>query len=298
MHIPDNFLSTPVWLTFDCVTPPAVAWVASRARRELDEGRIPLLGVMGAFVFAAQMFNFPVGVGTSAHLVGGALLASVLGPWPAALVMTAIVATQSFVFQDGGVLALGTNVFNMALAGVLAAWLPLRLFGARRGVGLFLGGFLSVMTSASLALAELALSGIRMPARLFAVSLALFAVGAVIEGAITLAVARAIDRLNPRWMTASRGQTPRAALAVAFAAVVLVVVALFAASGAPDGVLQIGRWADLRGAPVLHAPLADYMLPWAGALWVRRSAAAFTGLALVAGACIATSYLIVRRRSG
>src|SRR6195256_4716277 len=115
MHIPDNFLSTPVWASLDAISIPAVVMMSRRAGRELDESRIPLLGVMGAFVFAAQMINFPVGIGTSGHLVGGALLAITLGPAAAALVMTAIIAIQAFIFQDGGVLALGANVFNMAI---------------------------------------------------------------------------------------------------------------------------------------------------------------------------------------
>src|ERR1700681_2932613 len=122
MHIPDNFLSTPVWATLDAVAIPAVGFMVKRAGRELEDRRIPLLGVMGAFVFAAQMINFPVGIGTSGHLVGGALLACTLGAAPAVLVMTAIIAMQAFVFQDGGVLALGANVFNIAVVGVLAGF--------------------------------------------------------------------------------------------------------------------------------------------------------------------------------
>ncbi|HEX6897312.1 MAG TPA: energy-coupling factor ABC transporter permease, partial [Bryobacteraceae bacterium] len=156
MHIPDNFLSTPVWASMDALSISAVGLMIRRAGRELPETRIPLLGVMGAFVFAAQMINFPVGAGTSGHLVGGALLASTLGPAPAVLVMTTILAIQAFVFQDGGVLALGANVFNMAIAGVLAGYWPFQLWGAsRRNAAILTGGFLSVLLSGSLALAEL-----------------------------------------------------------------------------------------------------------------------------------------------
>src|SRR5713101_8935550 len=129
MHIPDGFLSPPVWISLDAAAVPAIALVARGAQEHLEDRRIPLLGVMGAFVFAAQMINFPVGIGTSGHLVGGALLACTLGAAPAVLVMTAIIAMQAFVFQDGGVLALGANVFNMAIAGVLASYLPMQLVG-------------------------------------------------------------------------------------------------------------------------------------------------------------------------
>ncbi len=103
MHIPDGFLSMPVWGTMDAIALPSIAYLARRAQREFDHHRIPLMGVMGAFIFAAQMINFPVGNGTSGHLVGGALLAFTLGPAAASIVMTAILATQALVFQDGGI---------------------------------------------------------------------------------------------------------------------------------------------------------------------------------------------------
>src|SRR6202163_4415419 len=200
MHIPDNFLSTPVWASLDAVSIPAVGLMVKRAGRELEDTSIPLLGVMGAFVFAAQMINFPVGVGTSGHLVGGALLAFTLGAAPATIVMTVIIAIQAFVFQDGGVLALGANVFNMAVAGVLAGYLPFKLWGAgpRRKQAIFAGAFLSVVVSASLALSELLISGVRMPRPVIFISLGLFAVSALIEGAITVSVVQVLERLNPR----------------------------------------------------------------------------------------------------
>src|SRR5258708_29785596 len=132
MHIPDGFLKWPVWAAMDAIAIPAVAAVALRAQGNFPDNRIPLMGVMGAFIFAAQMINFPVGNGTSGHLVGGALLTFTIGPAAAAIVMTAIVAIQALVFQDGGVLALGANIFNMALAGVAAGYLPWALFGGRR----------------------------------------------------------------------------------------------------------------------------------------------------------------------
>src|SRR5437016_1982259 len=131
MHIPDGFLRPPVWATLDAVALPAVGVLARRAQRDPDTSRIPLLGVMGAFVFAAQMINFPVGLGTSGHLVGGALLAILLGPAPAAIVLTAILVIQAFVFQDGGILALGANICNMAIAGVAAGYLPYRFWATQ-----------------------------------------------------------------------------------------------------------------------------------------------------------------------
>ena len=191
--------------------PSSVSWPSGRAAN-WNEARIPLLGVMGAFVFAAQMINFPVGVGTSGHLVGGALLACTLGAAPAVLVMTAIIAMQAFVFQDGGVLALGANVFNMAIAGVLTGYLPFKLWGAgrRRKEAIFAGAFLSVAVSASLALSELLISGIRMPQPVIFISLGLFAVSALIEGAITISVVQVLERLNPRFVQKPEAPSGRA----------------------------------------------------------------------------------------
>src|SRR5713226_3247477 len=199
MHIPDNFLSTPVWATLDAVAIPAVAIVSRQAHRNTDSNRLPLLGVMGAFVFAAQMINFPVGLGTSGHLVGVTLLAYTLGPAAAGVVLTAILTVQALVFQDGGVLALGANVINMAIAGMLAGYLPFHLWGTSRWrrQAIFFGGFLSVLVSAVLALGELLLSGVTMPAAVLGVSLGLFAVSAVLEGAITLAIMQTLASINP-----------------------------------------------------------------------------------------------------
>src|SRR3982751_527568 len=149
MHIPDNFLSTPVWASLDAVALPSIALVSRRAQRQVETSNIALLGVMGAFVFAAQMINFPVGIGTSGHLVGAALLAITLGPAPATVVMTAILAIQALVFQDGGILALGANIANMAVAGTLAGYLPFYFWGSGnwRKASIFLGGLLSVLVS-------------------------------------------------------------------------------------------------------------------------------------------------------
>src|SRR5258707_12063301 len=150
MHIPDGFLSPPVWAALDITAVPAAGYVARRAQREFEEKKVPLLGVMGAFVFAAQMINFPVGPGTSGHLVGSALLSYTLGPAAASVVMIAILTIQSLVFQDGGILALGANIFNMAVVGVNAGYLPFHLWCAgcaREAVSFMCGVFLVLVAA-------------------------------------------------------------------------------------------------------------------------------------------------------
>ena len=200
--------------------------------------RIPLLGVMGAFVFAAQMINFPVGLGTSGHLVGGALLAIALGPATAATVMTAVLILQAFILQDGGVMALGANILNMAIAGVIAGYLPYRLWGRgrTRSAAIFLAGFVSVALSASLALTELMISGVPISQRLLTISGLLFLTSGLIEGAITVAAIRAIERINPGWVRPARSPRGRFIVVTALGAAVLACVGLGFASTAPDGI--------------------------------------------------------------
>lgn len=301
MHIPDGFLSPPVWAALDLASIPAIGILARRAGREIEESRIPLLGVMGAFVFAAQMINFPVGLGTSGHLVGGALLAMTLGPGSAVMVMTAILAIQAFVFQDGGVVVLGANLMNMAVAGVLAGYLPYRLLhGTRyRRLGVFAGAALSVMVSALLALVELLLSGVRMPGAILGVSLALFLVSAVLEGLITVAVLQAIERIHPGWVQEPAPSRSAAFAFVALASVLLAGAGVLFASQSPDGIEKLSQQIGLaqKAQTVIATPLADYEVPGLDSPWLRKAAAGLAGVIGVYAACLAVGKLAARRRS-
>ena len=300
MHIPDGFLSPSVWATLDVLSVPAAAWTAHRAQKDTEDRKIPLMGVMGAFVFAAQMINFPIPLGTSGHLVGGALLTIVLGPATASVVMMAILAIQALVFQDGGIMALGANVVNMAVGGVLAAYIPYRTWAAQsRSVAIFASGLLSVLVSACLALAELALSGVPMPRRLLLLSLGLFLVSGVLEGAITLASVRAMQRLNPHWISAPAQAGSRAIGAVATATILLASGGILIGSAAPEVIEHLAASYGMAAhAPAwLHAPLANYEWKGLESLWLRRASAALTGLALIYGACAVTGRYLTRQKS-
>ena len=127
MHIPDGFLSVLVSLVFWAVSVLVIAVALRRVNRQLNERQVPLMGVLAAAIFAGQMLNFSVTGGTSGHLLGAALATILLGPWPAVLVMTCVVSVQALLFQDGGILALGANLFNMAVVGVFVSWAACRL---------------------------------------------------------------------------------------------------------------------------------------------------------------------------
>jgi cobalt/nickel transport system permease protein len=281
VHIPDGFLSTPVWAAMDAAALPAVAVAVRRAQRSFEDSRIPLLGVMGAFVFAAQMINFPVGVGTSSHLVGGALLAFTLGPAPACVVMAAILAIQSLVFQDGGMLALGANVFNMAIAGVFAGYLPYHWFGNGpwRRSAIFAGGALSVLVSAALALTELLLSHTPIPRAALGLSGVVFLISAALEGAITLAVAQSLETIQPNFIRKPAARR-YASVTLGAAAVLLAAVGVVFASTAPDGIEKITR-----------VQAADT------STWLGKAEAGLAGVAIIYAVCVAIGRVVTRHRS-
>jgi cobalt/nickel transport system permease protein len=296
VHLPDGFLSAPVWAALDAAAIPAVGIAVRRAQNRFDESRIPLLGVMGAFVFAAQMVNFPVGPGTSGHLVGGALLVFTLGPAAAAVVMSAILAIQALVFQDGGVLALGANIVNMAMLGSVTAYLPFRLWGSgrRRRFALFLGGSLSVLVAAVLAVSELLVSGVRMPGPVLGVSLGLFLVAAVAEGVITVAVVQALESIQPGFIRQPAPGRSFALGSLSLLAVVLAAAGTLFASTNPDGLEKLAAQIGIaaRQKVMVAAPLAEYQSDWLG-----QTGAGLAGLVMIYAACLLLGRLVSRNRS-
>jgi cobalt/nickel transport system permease protein len=126
MHVPDGFLDLPTSAATGAVAVAGVGLALRGARRELDERTAPLAGLVATFVFASQMINFPVGAGTSGHLLGGALAAVLVGPWTGVLCLAVVLLVQALLFADGGITALGTNITLMGLVGVLVGWLVFR----------------------------------------------------------------------------------------------------------------------------------------------------------------------------
>ena len=118
MHIPDGFINLPISGLFLAVAALAVGLSLRGAQRQLSEKSAPLAGLTAVYVFAVQMLNFPVAAGTSGHLLGGALAAVLVGPYAATLAITVVLLIQGFLFADGGLSAIGLNVFNMSVIGV------------------------------------------------------------------------------------------------------------------------------------------------------------------------------------
>jgi cobalt/nickel transport system permease protein len=204
MHIPDGFLSNEVAAA---VAVPAIAVVGYGLRRaevDLDDRRVPLLGVTAAFVFAAQMLNFPVAGGTSGHFLGAALAAVLVGPWLAGLVLAVVLVVQAFVFADGGLTALGANILNMGvIGGVVVGGLMLaarRALPTTRGalLGVAAGGaWLAVMAGAAACSIELAASGTVPLGTVLPAMLGVHAIIGAGEAVITVAAVSAVLATRP-----------------------------------------------------------------------------------------------------
>ena len=204
LHIPDGFVSAPVAAVGWVLAAAAIALAARRADRNLDERAAPLMGVMAAFIFAGQMVNFPVAGGTSGHLVGGALAAILLGPWAAIIVMTAVVALQALLFQDGGLAALGVNTLNMAVISALVGWGVYRGLQLLRGVhsvvpavAAFAAAWLSVEAAAVATTLQLAASATSPLAVALPAMVGVHALIGVGEGLITLGALGLVRAARP-----------------------------------------------------------------------------------------------------
>lgn len=309
LHIPDGFLSTPVSLIGWVLAVVAVAYALRQTRGQLGERQAPLLGVMAAFIFAAQAINFPVAGGTSGHLLGGALAAIVLGPWAAVLVMTAVVGLQALLFQDGGLVVMGWNIVNMgvltALTGYAVYTLVRRLMGDTKVsllVAGFVGAWLSVVVSAIATALQLAVSGtsplnIALPA--MAGVHALIGIG---EGIITVGALSLIATTRPD-LLAGGANAPglRSAGWVGAGLLISLVVAIFsfAASPDPDGLERVAEDTGFidRALDPFYEILPDYTLPFIGNELISGIGAVVFGTLLIFGIMLWVGRSLRRSRS-
>lgn len=304
LHIPDGFLNLIVALVFWALTALAVGLAISKTNRSLGEKQVPLMGIMAAFIFAAQMLNFPVAGGTSGHFLGGALAAIVLGPWAGILVMTAVIAVQGLLFQDGGLLAMGANIFNM---GILTAVIG---FGLYRGVSAArnktlrlaaagVGAWLSTVAAALLTALQLWISGTSSLKLVIPAMLGVHALIGLGETLVTVTALAFILQTRPDLLefdkVAEKGGRGwiLAGVLVSLAAVILSPLA----SANPDGLervagqmgfLQLGRRAPFQILP-------NYTLPLLGATPLSTVVAGAVGLLVVLGLVILLGSLLRRR---
>jgi cobalt/nickel transport system permease protein len=292
MHIPDGFLSLPVSIVLWVVAILLLGIALKKTTQQLQERQVPLMGVLAAAIFAGQMLNFSVTGGTSGHLLGTALAVILLGPWPALLVMSSVVAVQALIFQDGGVLALGANLFNMAIVGTFVAYAVytplLRLF-KRRTWGPLLAGFTAAWSSifiASLSCAlQLALSGtspanIAVPAMAAIHALIGVGEGIITIGALGLILATRKDLLQT---SATNSSVSRGVLVGGGMLAVLLAVLSPLASSHPDGLEWVAEQHGFleTAQDALYNLLPDYTLPFIKNPVLTTVAAGIVGIVIV-----------------
>lgn len=314
MHVPDGFLDLPTSLVTAGVS-VAVVGAALRSLRGRQDDRWPVrAGLTAAFVFAAQMVNFPVGAGTSGHLIGAALAAVIVGPATAIVVMTCVLAVQALVFADGGLTALGTNVLLMAVTAVLVAHgvqtlvalrIKDRLWAATLGSGL---GALASVPAAALVFCALYAVGGAVPVPVGLLTGTMLGVHAVIgigEALITALVVRTIVSLRPDLVGVGAVAAGQARAGVrrlgwgVLAATLLVAGGLsLLASGSPDGLEwsaeHLGFSEAARDSAVAASPLADYSV--GGLADWSTSVAGIVGTLLTLALVVGTLVLVIRRR--
>lgn len=304
MHIPDGFLDARTAVAAGVLAATGVGIALRRARVHLPPRRVPLLGVTAAFVFAAQMINFPVAGGTSGHLIGAVLAAVLLGPSAGVVVISAVLIVQCLVFADGGLSALGANILNMGVLGAVGGWAIYR--GVSRVVqGLFgrvlaatFAAWCSTVIASIACAGELAASGTVAWSVVLPTMAGVHALIGLGEGVITALVLVAIARARPELLQPDDATEPRRSYGavVAYGALIALSLALFAsplASRWPDG---LDRTAEVLGfrekaaAPVLAAPVPEYEMPGIPTSALATSLAGAAGTLVV----LVLSWLVAR----
>jgi cobalt/nickel transport system permease protein len=311
MHIPDGFIDGKTAAATAVLSAGGVGLALRQVRRELPARKVPLLGLAAAFLFAAQMLNFPVAGGTSGHLIGGALVAALLGPGAAVVVVTTVLILQCFLFQDGGVMALGANIFNMAIVNPVAGYAIYRvlchgLSGARGQVtALAFAAWCSTVLAAIACAGELAWSGTVPWSVGFPAMAGVHMLIGIGEGLISALVFLAIQRTRPEMIaeTTRSGNPARLGELIGYGLLASLGLAIFVAPFAcpwPDGLERVAAKLGFehKTTVLLHAPVPDYQLPgihWAAGATAAAGAAG--ALIVFALAWLLGFWLVPRQRS-
>jgi len=289
LHIPDGFLSLIVSILCWVITVSILGIAISKTNKALGGKQVPLMGVMAAFIFAAQMINFPVAGGTSGHLLGGVLAAITLGPWAGMLVMTAVIIVQALLFQDGGLLVMGANILNMGLVTAAIGYgLYRAVSGRSQTVKLTVAGiaaWLSVMAGALFTSLQLWLSGTSQLQIVIPAMLGVHALIGLGESLITVAALAFIFRSRPD-LLGENSESARGSRGwvVAGALISLAVVLLSPlASADPDGLERVagdlGFLQSGQSAPFQIIP--DYSFPILGQTPLSTIFAGIIGIVVV-----------------
>jgi cobalt/nickel transport system permease protein len=306
MHIPDGFLDAKTAAAATVLSAAGLGYALHQLRRELPPRRVPLLGLSAAFVFAAQMVNFPVIGGTSGHLIGAVLVAALLGTPAAVVVITTVLVAQCFLFADGGVTALGANVFNMAVVapvvGLAVYRVVQRLLPGVRGqvAALAFAGWCSTVAAAVVCAGQLAWSGTVAWSVAFPAMVGIHLLIGLGEGAISALVFYAVVRTRPDIVAGSPAASAGLRGFVGYGLLAAVGVTLFAAPFAcpwPDGLEAVAAKLGFehRASEAVPAWMADYRFPGIASPGISTALAGAVGALVVFGLAVIFSRVVVRK---
>ena len=301
LHIPDGFLSITISFLAWIISILIVGYALRRVGKDFGEQQVPMMGVLAAAIFAGQMINFAVAGGTSGHLMGAALATILMGPWAAILVMTSVVSIQALIFQDGGLLVLGANIFNMAVVGVSVAYMVYRLLlkitgDTRKGIlvsGFSAGWFSIILAALSVAL-QLVVSG-TSPARLAIPAMAgVHALIGIGEGLITVGALAFLFSARPDLIHPDQTKLDgsRSVWVLGFLLTVALLLAAPLASVRPDGLewvaMQTG-FIEMAREP-LYELVPDYLVPGIANESIATILAGALGILIFFGLGIGVAY--------
>ena len=307
MHIPNGFIGAPVAISTGLLSLAGLGFAFRQTRRTLPAHRVPLMGLSAAFVFAAQMVNFPVIGGTSGHLLGGVLVGALLGPSAAAIVLACVLFMQCLLFADGGITALGANIFNMAILGAVAGT---AIYNAIRRIvpgahgrftgALFAGWFSTVLASAACA-GEVSLSGHAHATVMFPAMLGVHMLIGIGEGLITALVLESVARTNPELLADQLAPQGRMPATLVWGFLITLGIAAFISPFAcpwPDGLQAVAGKLGIEQAaiaPVLPALIPDYRMPHIASPHLATAVAGLVGTAIMFASAWGMAKLLVRR---
>ncbi|MBI5684884.1 MAG: energy-coupling factor ABC transporter permease [Verrucomicrobia bacterium] len=309
MHIPDGFLSANTMAVTGGLAAAGLAVAIRQVNRTLPRSKTPLMGLAAAFVFAAQMLNFPVAGGTSGHLLGGVLAAVLLGPAAGAVMIAAVLILQCFLFSDGGVLALGANVFNMAIVGTVGGYgvyaLVRRLVGGVRGqvTAVVFAAWCSTLLAAMACAGELAFSGTAAAGMVFPAMFGVHVLIGLCEALITALVVLAIRNVRPEFVDPEHNQarvvgweTPALGLVIVLGMAMF--IAPFASSW-PDGLETVAAQLGFEehAKTLMRSLIPDYQVPGISSKGLATAIAGLVGTVIMFGAAWVVGGLLARRET-
>ena len=262
MHIPNGFLDIKTTIATFLLSGSFLTYALKKSKETLKQKYIPLTAVTAAFIFAAQMINFPVAPGTSGHFLGSAFAILIAGPINGSLIMCLVVILQSLIFQDGGLLALGANILNMGIIGTTSAYFVYKFVNKLgnnyiiNNLSIFLASLFSVVLVAIAVSIELAISNTVSLKTTLPLMTGFHIIVGFIEGIITVSAMSLIKKIKPTILATNKGVKNTVVYIIAIISIIIILFAPFA-SISPDTLEKVSM---VKGFNRLA--LANYQLPF------------------------------------